>query len=255
MRVLTITNTKFAVRSWGHLPLPGWNAVGGDGVIISLERFQKRVLSADKKTATLGTGQNWGTVYDWIEPLGVQIVGGRDPGVGVGGFLLGGGISLFNDKKGLGLDQVVRYEVVLPSGKIVNATPTQNADLYKALKGGLSNFGIVTEFEVLTSDIVDIHYEINIYPSNATRDLLKAYSEFLRRDGPGDAVVQLEVSKDSTLLFMGHTGHVASTPEFDVFRGIPVLTQFLKPTNGTVASLLFATVGSSGNKGGLSPGS
>ncbi len=32
-------------------------------------------------------------------------------------------------------------QVVLTDGTIVNATPTQNADLYKALKGGLNNFG------------------------------------------------------------------------------------------------------------------
>ena len=130
MRVLTITNTKFAVRSWGHLPLPGWNAVGSDGVVISLERFQKKVLSADKKTATLGTGQNWGTVYDWIEPLGVQVVGGRDPGVGVGGFLLGGGISLFNDKKGLGLDQVVRYEVCFESLSFRRISELKSTDCF-----------------------------------------------------------------------------------------------------------------------------
>ena len=108
----------------------------------------------------------------------------------------------------------------------------------------------------MTSDIVDINYEINIYAANSTRDVLKAYVEFLRKDGPGDAVVQVEVSKDSTLLFLGHTGHVSSTPEFAPFRSIPVMTQFIKPTNGTVASLLFATVGSSGNgANGESPGS
>ncbi|KAF9731660.1 hypothetical protein PMIN07_001846 [Paraphaeosphaeria minitans] len=256
MRVLTATNTKFAIRSWGHLPLPGWNAVGSDGVVISLERLQKKVLSPDKKYAVLGPGQNWATVYDWIEDQGVQVVGGRDPGVGVGGFLLGGGISLFNDKKGLGLDQVVRYEVVLPSGKVVNATTKENADLYKSLKGGLSNFGIVTEFEVITSDIIEINYEVNLYHKNATRAILSAYADFLRQDGPGDAVVQLEVSQNSTLVFYGHIGHVSSAPEFKAFRSIPIMTPFLPPTNGTVASFLFATVGSSGNgANGESPGS
>ena len=90
MRVLTATNTKFAIRSWGHLPLPGWNSVGSDGVVISLENLQKKVLSADKKYATLGPGQNWGTVYNWVKQYGVNIIGGRDVGVGVGGFLLGG---------------------------------------------------------------------------------------------------------------------------------------------------------------------
>ena len=71
---------------------------------------------------------------------------------------LKGGLSLFYNSYGLGMDQVVRFQVisirdlsksikliqsqvVLTSGDIVNATPTQNADLYKALKGGLTNMG------------------------------------------------------------------------------------------------------------------
>jgi FAD/FMN-containing dehydrogenase len=90
MKVLTATNTKFAVRSAGNLDIPGYNAVGGDGVVIALQNLKKKVLSADKKTATIGTGLNWKAVYEWIEPNGVQIVGGREPRVGVGGLLLGG---------------------------------------------------------------------------------------------------------------------------------------------------------------------
>lgn len=35
----------------------------------------------------------------------------------------------------------IHLQVVLPSGRIVDATPTKNADLYKALKGGMTNFG------------------------------------------------------------------------------------------------------------------
>ena len=37
----------------------------------------------------VGTGQRWGNVYDILEPLGLTDVGGRDSGVGVGGFVLG----------------------------------------------------------------------------------------------------------------------------------------------------------------------
>lgn len=39
-------------------------------------------------------------------------------------------------------------KVVLASGKLVNANATQNTDLFKALKGGSNNFGIVTRFDL-----------------------------------------------------------------------------------------------------------
>jgi hypothetical protein len=38
--------------------------------------------------------------------------------------------------------------VVLSNGTIINANPSQNADLHKALKGGGNNFGIVTRFDI-----------------------------------------------------------------------------------------------------------
>ncbi|KAJ4348483.1 uncharacterized protein N0V89_009858 [Didymosphaeria variabile] len=207
MRVLTATNTKFAVRSAGNLDIPGWNAVGSDGVIVALEKLDKKVLSADKKYATIGTGQQWRSVYKWIEDFDVQIIGNREPQVGVGGFLLG---------------------------------------------------GIITEFEVMTSNIVDINYEVSLYAPNSTRAILKAYVDFLHEveGGTGDASIQLEMTPDHTLVFYGHVGHVSSAPEFAPFRSIPVMTPFIPPTNGTVAQLLFAAEGSSGQgPNGASPGS
>ncbi len=39
-------------------------------------------------------------------------------------------------------------QVVLASGRIVNANLTSHPDLFAALKGGSSNFGIVTSFEM-----------------------------------------------------------------------------------------------------------
>jgi hypothetical protein len=40
-----------------------------------------------------------------------------------------------------------RLQVVLPSGKIVNATQKSHPDLWLTLRGGSNNFGIVTAFE------------------------------------------------------------------------------------------------------------
>ena len=46
--------------------------------------------------------------------------------------------------------QVLNYEVVLASGQIVNANSKENADLFRALRGGGNNFGIVTRFDFPT---------------------------------------------------------------------------------------------------------
>lgn len=41
----------------------------------------------------------------------------------------------------------IRSQIVLPSGKTVNATKDSYSDLWLALRGGSNNFGIVTAFE------------------------------------------------------------------------------------------------------------
>ena len=67
--------------------------------------------------------------------------------VGVGGLVTGGGISYFSARKGFVADNVVNYELVLPYGKTVNVNAS-TPDLFKALKGGSNNFGIVTRFDM-----------------------------------------------------------------------------------------------------------
>lgn len=44
--------------------------------------------------------------------------------------------------------QVINFQVVLASGNIVDANESENADLWRALRGGGYNFGIVTRLDM-----------------------------------------------------------------------------------------------------------
>lgn len=61
-----------------------------------------------------------------------------------------GGNSFHSARVGFACDNVVNYQVVLASGAIVDANSNTNSDLFKALKGGSINFGIVTRFDMKT---------------------------------------------------------------------------------------------------------
>ena len=80
-------------------------------------------------------------------------------GVGVAGFSLGGGklelnqapgsnsgiwdhagFSWLTNLHGLTVDTVVGFQIVLPSGRVLNVDGKQNPDLFWGLKGGLNNF-------------------------------------------------------------------------------------------------------------------
>lgn len=63
--------------------------------------------------------------------------------------MLGGGLSYLSPMHGFACDNYRSLDVVLPSGELVTATRTnQYSDLFRALKGGGSRFGIVTNYEV-----------------------------------------------------------------------------------------------------------
>ena len=58
-----------------------------------------------------------------------------------------GGVSFFSGRYGFACNNIAAYEVVLGNGTVVTATSTRNPRLFRALKGGSNNFGIVTRFD------------------------------------------------------------------------------------------------------------
>ncbi|KAJ7833877.1 FAD-binding domain-containing protein [Mycena olivaceomarginata] len=148
IQLLGSTNTSFAVKGGGHTANPGFSST--TGVQISMARFSGVVYDAASGTATIGAGLIWDDVYAALAPYGVNVVGGRVSGVGVAGFTLGGGYSWKTNQFGLTVDTVTAFELVKPSGDIVSVTESSDSDLFFGLKGGLNNFGIVTQFTLKT---------------------------------------------------------------------------------------------------------
>lgn len=143
----SVSHGGFAVRSGGHSHWAGGSSID-NGVTIDLGHFNKFTYDSERKIASLGPAQRWGDVFLFLEKKGVMVAGGRDGNVGVGGLLTGGGNSYYTGRRGFVCDGLINAEVVLASGEIVNTNSQCNKDLWKALKGGLGNFGIVTRFDV-----------------------------------------------------------------------------------------------------------
>ncbi|KAM7196298.1 putative FAD-linked oxidoreductase [Naviculisporaceae sp. PSN 640] len=167
-----------AVKSGGHAPYASNNVQ--NGVTIDLARLNSVTFESCKHNskygfASIGAGARWGDVYAALEPQGVMVGGGREGHVGVAGFLLGGGFSWYSAKRGMALDNIASYEVVLADGRIVTATGTKNSDLFKALKGGLNNFGIVTKFEMKTFPASLLYGGVMAFPWTSAQQILTKF--------------------------------------------------------------------------------
>lgn len=154
-------NWDIAVRSGGHSDFDN-NAVNR-GVTIDLSffndiKFEKKPCVAQwtgesrltKAVVQIQPGARWGDTMTFLEPYNLGATGGRSGHVGVGGLLVSGGASYHTQLWGLSCDNVVGYEVVLADGRVVEANAKENKDIFRALKGGGSNVGIVTRFDMRT---------------------------------------------------------------------------------------------------------
>ncbi|KFY65230.1 hypothetical protein V496_02728 [Pseudogymnoascus sp. VKM F-4515 (FW-2607)] len=140
---------QFAVRSGGHTPWAG-SATIQDGVDIDLSALNQVTPSKNKKTVSIGPGNRWIDVYLKLDALGLGVSGGRVGSVGVGGLVTGGGMSFFAPRYGFVCDTVTEFEVVLASGRTVVANAKTNPTLWRALKGGSNNLGVVTRITLET---------------------------------------------------------------------------------------------------------
>ncbi len=83
---------QLQVKAGGHNGNPGFADTAG--VQIALSRLSMVEYDAASQTVAVGPGLLWEDVYAALETHGVNVVGGRTPGVGVSGFSLGGGMCL-----------------------------------------------------------------------------------------------------------------------------------------------------------------
>ncbi|KAH8879824.1 FAD-binding domain-containing protein [Thozetella sp. PMI_491] len=190
--ILDTEGCQFAIRSGGHMSWAGSNNIQ-DGVTIDLGLINQTVYNAETQIASIGPGGRWTDVYWALEKKGVMVAGGREGLVGVGGLILGGGITYYTCKSGFACDQVVNYEVVLADATIVNANQQQNADLFYALKGGGNNFGIVTRFEMVTFEARDVWDGIVTVPNHRSDEAIHALYDLTK---------SLTVDRDNHALIM-----------------------------------------------------
>ncbi|MBP0595420.1 FAD-binding oxidoreductase [Paraburkholderia sp. LEh10] len=106
-----------------------------------------RTVDASVRTVRAESGCNWGEVNDALQQYGLAARGDFVSITGAAGLTLGGRLGWLVRKHGLALDNLQSAEIVLADGHRVTASSHENEDLFRAIRGGGGNFGVVTSFE------------------------------------------------------------------------------------------------------------
>ncbi|MBV9919933.1 MAG: FAD-dependent oxidoreductase, partial [Pseudonocardia sp.] len=164
-----------AVQATGH----GLAGPIEDAVLVSTRAMTDLEVDPERKVARLQPGVRWAQVQAAAAPHGLAGVCGSYSQIGVAGFNLGGGLSpVFGRRHGFGADQVRAFDLVTADGSLHRVDPDTDPDLFWAVRGGKSNFGIVTSLEI------DLVAEASVYggglffPMSAAPALLPAFAEW-----------------------------------------------------------------------------
>lgn len=198
--------------------------------MIDLTHLNATDYNPETKVASIGTGARWGDVYAELQEHEVGVTGGRQSPVGVGGLTLGGGVGWTTPRTGFACDNVVNYEVVLANGETVNANASCHSDLWRALKGGSSNFGIVTKFDIETFPASNITLERRTIGPEHTDEYIDAIVDFTNLDQSYDENAMVSVisyTPDAGIMMTAtevNTVNNASTTAFEKFNRMPVMS-------------------------------
>jgi FAD/FMN-containing dehydrogenase len=174
-------------RDHGLTPTPraGGHSYAGystsSGLVVDVTRMGRVTAPASgSPTATIGAGARLIDIYSGLNAAGVSIPGGSCPTVGLAGLALGGGIGVVGRLHGLTADRIASLQVVTADSRTVTASPTSNADLYWACRGGGGgNFGVVTSFEMTTFPTAPVALFTLIWPWAAARQVLPAWQRWM----------------------------------------------------------------------------
>jgi FAD/FMN-containing dehydrogenase len=167
-----------SIRGGGH-NVAG-NAVNDDGLVIDLSQMRGVHVDPAERTVRVQGGATLGDVDRETQLFGLAVPFGVVSRTGVAGLTLHGGIGHLRRKHGLSIDNLRSVEIVTADGQLRRASATENEDLFWAVRGAGSNFGVVTSFEFDAHPVGPmVMVGAVFYPQEEASKLLPAWRDYM----------------------------------------------------------------------------
>jgi FAD/FMN-containing dehydrogenase len=156
------------------------NAVNNGGLVIDLAHMRGVHVDPSTQTVRAQGGATWGDTDRETQLFGLAVPGGVVSTTGIAGLTLHGGVGHLRRKYGLSIDNLLSVDIVTADGELRTASATENEDLFWAVRGAGSNFGVVTSFEFETHPVGPmVMVAAAFYPFEEVRSLLPAWRDYM----------------------------------------------------------------------------
>lgn len=171
-------NLLLSIKGGGH-NVAG-NAVNDDGLVIDLSQMRGVHVDPSTRTVRAEGGALWGDCDRETQLHGLAVPGGVVSTTGIAGLTLHGGVGHLRRKHGLSIDNLLSVDIVTADGQLRHASATENEDLFWAVRGAGSNFGVVTSFEFQAHPVGPmVMVGAVFYPLEDARQLLPAWRDYM----------------------------------------------------------------------------
>src|SRR5438094_259347 len=171
-------NLLVSIKGGGH-NVAG-NAVNDGGLVIDLSQMRGVHVDPSTQTVRAQGGATWGDTDREAQLFGLAVPGGVVSTTGIAGLTLHGGVGHLRRKHGLSIDSLRSVDIVTADGQLRKASATENEDLFWAVRGAGSNFGVVTSFEFQAHPVGPmVMVGAVFYPQEEARAIVPAWRDYV----------------------------------------------------------------------------
>jgi hypothetical protein len=209
-------NLSVVARAHAHSTFATCDA---NSIMLATQNLEQGTVTIDptSQTATILGCVEWGTVYKKAAEFGFVTVGGDCTMVATCGYVQAGGYGMMGRAFGTAADNVLQFTVVLAEGKVVNASLTENSDLFWALRGS----GAYGSFGVIVGSVLQLHRVpqatddsgkmltgVTCWAASDAVDVIGNYSSWMKLQSNAyyDAMTMVNAPAPSICLFSTYVG-------------------------------------------------
>eukprot|EP01091_Cochliopodium_minus_P019156 TRINITY_DN7966_c0_g1_i1.p2 TRINITY_DN7966_c0_g1~~TRINITY_DN7966_c0_g1_i1.p2 ORF type:complete len:250 (+),score=68.56 TRINITY_DN7966_c0_g1_i1:43-750(+) len=161
-------NIEIVARGGGH-SFAGYSIVE-NGIVVDFSKMRAIIVDRKTNTAIIQPGLLGRDLDQELNQYNLYCVTGTVSNTGVTGLMLHGGFGILTNSTGFALKSVLELEVVTADGEVLICNENENKELFWAMKGSPSNYGMVTRTKIQCHEFKTkngtIYSALRVYPSN-----------------------------------------------------------------------------------------